>query len=92
MELDRMHHIAINVADIEQAVNWYTTSFNCELVFSDAQQAVLRFSNIELHLVLPSSHQPHSAFIRDDAGSFGELREQALGIKSTFLADSYSKH
>lgn len=84
---DQMEHVAIVVNDIEQAVRWYQTSFICELIWQEKQQALLQFANIRLQLVLPSLQQPHLAFTRTDAATLGELREQAGGLHSTFIAD-----
>ena len=88
MRKDTIDHVAITVADLDSAVNWYLTSFSCELEYRDKQQAVLRFANIKLSLVLPSFQQNHIAFIRSDADTLGELREQADGTVSTFIADA----
>lgn len=86
--LDCIHHVAIHVSDVAKAVKWYQTSFACELVYSDKTQAVLQFGNIRLALVLPNTDPPHLAFERPDAGTLGELRTRADGLRSTFLADS----
>ena len=85
--LSKIHHIAIPVANIDDSVHWYTSSFECELCFSSATKAVLQFANIKLTLVLPSQERMHVAFERTDAGTLGELREYDEGIKSTFIAD-----
>ena len=85
---DSIDHIAVNVSDIVRAVKWYQSSFRCELVFQDKSQAVLQFANVRLQLVLPSMDPPHLAFVRDDAGKLGELRERADSRFTTFIADS----
>lgn len=87
-ELDDLHHVAISVSDLETAVNWYRTSFRCEVVLHDNQQAILQFANVRLALVLPSFQQPHLAFVRSDAATLGELRGQADGTRSTFISDA----
>lgn len=84
---DNIDHIAIEVADIQGSINWYTTSFSCEVEHRDALSATLKFGNIRLALVLPSQQRRHLAFRRQDAASFGELFEQRDGVRSTFLAD-----
>ena len=82
-----VHHIAIPVADIDDSIKWYTSSFNCEVIYSSPTKAVLQFANIKLTLVLPSQERPHVAFERNDADTLGELREYDEGVKSTFIAD-----
>lgn len=84
---DRIDHIAIVVNDLDQAINWYSTSFECTLLYRERQQAMLRFANVDLQLVLPSLQQPHVAFLRTDAETLGELRPQIGSARSTFLAD-----
>ncbi len=86
-QLDRLHHIAINVADIEKSLKWYQSSFRCEVVYRDRTQAVLQFVNVRLTLVLPNTEPSHIAFERDDAKTLGELRERPDGTESTFVAD-----
>jgi catechol 2,3-dioxygenase-like lactoylglutathione lyase family enzyme len=86
--LDNIHHIAINVHDIDSAVQWYQTSFSCELKERDTFSAILSFGNIELHLHLPSQHRPHLGFEKADAETFGKLRPQLGGLRSAFIADS----
>lgn len=86
-ELDQVHHIALPVADISQSIAWYQSSFSCELAYQDATQAILQFNNIRIVLVLPSQQRMHIAYLRDDAETLGELREQVDGIQSTFVAD-----
>jgi catechol 2,3-dioxygenase-like lactoylglutathione lyase family enzyme len=85
--LDEIHHLAINVVDLEQAVKWYTSSFSCVLESSEESFAVLRFANLRLVLVLPSQQQPHLGFEREDAQAFGELRFRLDGMLSSFLSD-----
>lgn len=85
--LDFVHHLAINVADIERSINWYQKSFNCKVVYQDKTQAVLEFANVRLVLVLPSLEPVHLGFTRKDAKTLGTLRERAMGINSTFISD-----
>lgn len=87
-QLSKIDHLCISVADVKSAVNWYSTSFNCKILYQDVLQAELEFANIRLHLVLPSRTPPHLAFERDDAETLGELREQFNGQHSTFISDS----
>jgi catechol 2,3-dioxygenase-like lactoylglutathione lyase family enzyme len=84
---DRIDHIAVTVADLEQAIRWYTSSFACQLLQHDRTQATLRFDNIDLVLTLPSSLPGHLAFCRRDAATLGELHELADGRRSTLIAD-----
>lgn len=84
---DRVHHVAISVADIKRSIHWYQTSFKCEVIYEDKRQAILQFENIRLVLLLPSQDQPHVAFVKSNAAEFGELRAQADGLDSSVISD-----
>ena len=85
--LDTIHHVAIAVADIEESLRWYKSSFSCEVSYRDATQAILQFANVRLVLVLPSQERTHVGYVRDDAETLGELFEQKDGTFATFVAD-----
>lgn len=84
---DTIDHVAVTVKDLEQSVTWYTTSFDCSILYRDRTQAILQFSNIKLALVLPSQEPTHVAYFRSDAATLGELRSRADGSRSTFISD-----
>jgi len=86
--MDKIDHIAISVADIDAAVSWYQGSFEAEVLFKDSKQAVLQFANVKLQLVLPGYLPGHIAFKREDAETFGKLRQKDGGEPSCFIADS----
>lgn len=86
-ELQAVHHVAINVADIDRALKWYLNSFSCRVLQQEKTFAVLEFANLKLVLCLPSQEPPHLAYTRSDAASFGQLELRADGLRSTFLAD-----
>lgn len=86
-ELTVVDHITINVANIEQSIAWYQSSFSCEVVFQSTTQAQLAFANVKVSLVLPSQQRPHLALLKPDAASFGSLRQQPEGIHSTMVSD-----
>jgi len=85
--LDSMDHVAITVHDIQLALDWYSRSFQCELLYQDATWALLQFANIKLALVLPSQHPAHIGFFRPDAADFGALTSHRDGTKSVYLND-----
>ena len=86
--LDKIHHVCINVADVPAAVNWYTTSFNCEVLSQNTLEAEIAFENIKLHLVLPSKTPSHLAYEKTDAETLGELKPRFNDVQSTFISDS----
>lgn len=86
-ELSVVDHLGITVANIEASVKWYQTSFNCVVLYQDKREAMLQFDNVKLSLTLPSYHPAHIAFQKADAATYGELREQADGSRSTLVGD-----
>lgn len=85
--LDVLHHIAIEVRDLDATVDWYLAKFTCELTYRDDTWAMLRFQNCELAFVQPAQHPPHLAIVREDAESFGELVTHRDGTRSRYMQD-----
>ena len=87
-KLDSIHHVAIQVNDIAQALKWYSRNFNAEIVYLDDTWAMLRFENIYLALVIPGQHPPHIAIEHEAAESYGTLTEHRDGTESIYINDS----
>lgn len=86
-ELDAIHHVAVSVSNIGQAVDWYTERFRCHIVYQDETWAMLRFANMHLALVIPSQHPPHIGITHPHAERFGELRTHRDGSRSVYVPD-----
>ncbi len=86
-ERDRIDHIAIPVQNVKEAVEWYTSKFNCKIKYQDETWAYLGFNNINLALVVPNQHPSHLAFIREDAENYGKLKTHRDGTKSCYVKD-----
>ena len=86
--LDSLHHVAIQVKDIERALQWYSENFNSEIVYLDETWALLRFQNIYLALVVPGQHPPHIAIEHSGAESYGTLTRHRDGTESIYINDS----
>lgn len=84
---DKIDHIAVQVADVKQSVDWYTSNFACTIKYQDDTWAYLEFANIKLALVVPGQHPEHLAFIRQDAETFGELKTHRDGTQSCYVKD-----
>jgi catechol 2,3-dioxygenase-like lactoylglutathione lyase family enzyme len=87
--MDRLHHIAVTVPDIKQALAWYRGNFHVETVYEDPTWALLRFGNIDLALVLPGQHPPHIAIERPNAEAFGALTRHRDGTASVYVQDPF---
>jgi catechol 2,3-dioxygenase-like lactoylglutathione lyase family enzyme len=87
--LDALHHVAIAVGDIAEAVEWYQKTFRCEIAYQDSTWAMLRFSNCNLALVTPGQHPPHLGFVTptEVAESYGTLKGHRDGTRSIYIAD-----
>lgn len=85
--LDALHHVAVSVRDIARAVEWYTRTFHCTVVYQDESWAMLQFANVQLALVIPAQHPPHLGFVTPEAETYGELKQHRDGTRSIYVAD-----
>jgi catechol 2,3-dioxygenase-like lactoylglutathione lyase family enzyme len=84
---DTLHHVAVAVKDIREAVDWYKLTFNCSVDYQDETWALLGFQNVQLALVVPNQHPPHICFARPDAEKFGSLKLHRDGTRSVYVRD-----
>ena len=85
--LDHVHHIAIQIQDIEQSVAWHASHFNCEVSYPDDSLELLKFDNVSLALVLPNKHPLHFAVTREDVTSFAKHALHPGGTSSFYIQD-----
>jgi catechol 2,3-dioxygenase-like lactoylglutathione lyase family enzyme len=85
--LDSIHHLAIPVRDVAEAVQWYTSHFQCTISYQDPTWALLEFANLKLALVIPSQHPGHIAFVIPDAEKYGTLKPHRDGTRSCYISD-----
>ena len=85
--MDRMHHIAIEVSAIDEAISWYKKNTNCKISYQDETWAMIQYENISLALVLPGKHPPHIAFEKLNAEDYGELKAHRDGTSSVYVKD-----
>ncbi|GDX39294.1 hypothetical protein LBMAG20_15090 [Methylocystaceae bacterium] len=85
--LDNIHHLALQVDDIEQSLSWYTSKFSCEIVYQDESWVLLKFSNISLALVLPNQHPSHFAVISENLEIYGLPKRHRDGTSSVYIKD-----
>ena len=87
--MDKIHHVAIQVNDIQQAVDWYSNKFEVEVRYQDETWALLQFANLSLALVVPDQHPPHFAIENANAEAFGKLTEHRDGTESIYIKDPF---
>lgn len=85
--LDSVHHVAIEVKNIAEAIDWYRSQFSCEVAYQDATWGFLKFANLHLALVLPGHHPPHIAFVSDRATTHPGLKPHRDGTRSVYISD-----
>ena len=85
---DIIHHIAIQVKNIQRAIEWYTKNFNVKVTYQDDTWAMLQFKNIKLALVIPEQHPAHIAIESREAEQFGVLTKHRDGTQSVYSSDS----
>ena len=88
-DLDSIHHMAIAVTNIREAVEWYVRNFKCGVSYEDETWALLEFANLRLALVLPEQHPPHISFESEQAEKFGPLKTHRDGTRSTYITDPF---
>jgi catechol 2,3-dioxygenase-like lactoylglutathione lyase family enzyme len=87
--LDDLHHVAISVGSVPEAVAWYTGRFRCRVEYQDATWALLALGNVRLALVTAGEHPPHLGFFRPDAERFGRLKPHRDGTRSVYIEDPW---
>jgi len=88
--LDPIDHIAIPVKNkdsLKATVDWYLSTFKCEVEYQDDTWAFLRFGNIKLAFVIPEQHPSHIAFVSAKAEEFGPLKTHRDGTRSIYIDD-----
>jgi len=85
--LDNIHHLALQVDNIELSLRWYASNFSCEIIYQDETWALLKFGNISLALVLPNQHPSHFAVIRENVESYGLPMKHRDGTSSVYIKD-----
>jgi len=79
--------VAIPVADIAAAVEWYRRTFRCTVQYQDATWALLGFDNVSLALVIPEQHPAHIGFVSPEAEKYGALKTHRDGTRSCYVSD-----
>jgi catechol 2,3-dioxygenase-like lactoylglutathione lyase family enzyme len=85
----KLHHVALCVSDIRQAVDWYVQNLNANIAYQDETWSLLDIENTSIALVLPSQHPPHLAFETQDAEKYGKLTTHRDGTASVYVQDPF---
>lgn len=85
--MDTIHHIAIQVNNLEETLVWYKNQYDVKVLYQDDTWALLQFANVALALVLPSQHPPHFAIVSEHAERYGPLTTHRDGTASVYIQD-----
>ena len=85
--LDNIHHLAIQVKNIDESISWYREKFNLNIKYQDDSWALLEFDNISIALVLKDQHPNHFGILKDNAESFGSLKKHRDDTRSIYISD-----
>jgi catechol 2,3-dioxygenase-like lactoylglutathione lyase family enzyme len=64
----KIDHIALQVDDVKESVDYYVDEYGCSIIYCDDTWAFLQFENIKLALVVEDEHPYHIAFETDEKG------------------------
>jgi extradiol dioxygenase family protein len=87
--LDMIHHVAIEVTNIKQAVDWYQKNLSCAVAYQDQSWGLLKFANLSIALVLPGTHPPHIGIPCDHPEQYGEVKPHRDGTASVYINDPF---
>ncbi|MAJ44106.1 MAG: glyoxalase [Candidatus Marinimicrobia bacterium] len=85
--MDTIDHIAVQVENIEDSLNWYLSHFKCQKLYSDGTWALIEFKNTKLALVKKEQHPAHIAVIDDSILDDDDITTHRDGSKSKYISD-----
>ncbi len=85
--MDNIDHIALQVKNINDALQWYLSNTSCKILHQDLDWALIEYNNIKVAFVLPGSHPAHIAFVKNNPGEFGPLSKHRDGSQSVYIKD-----
>lgn len=89
----KFHHVAIQVSDIKQSIEWYRERFeDFSVEYSDETWAIMNVCGVRLALVMPNQHPRHIAFqaeMRDLHEDFmnKKMKKHRDGTQSLYISD-----
>jgi catechol 2,3-dioxygenase-like lactoylglutathione lyase family enzyme len=87
----KLDHIAIEVDDIDEAIEWYENMLNASIIYSDKTWGMLEVHGIKIALILRCTHPPHIAFsvkkIKDLPCDVDDVKTHRDKSKYTYIKD-----
>lgn len=88
-EPDVVHHVTVQVGDLERAIAWYGETFRAKLLRRASNRAVFAFGSLELHLVGPGTQPAGITIVRHDVAKMGPSKRRADGVRQLHLVDPW---
>ena len=86
----KIDHVALQVANISEAVQWYHNYFAAKCLYIDDSWALLQFDNVKLALVLPNQHENHVAIeVNPEKYPNLEFKQHRDGSNYHYLQDPW---
>ena len=90
-------HVAVNVSNIEDSVNWYLKNLNAKIEYVDETWAMLNINGSKIALILKEEHPPHIAIkVSPDelksAAKNSKIKTHRDGSSYVYLKDLDSNH
>ena len=85
--MEKIDHIALQVNDVRESVDWYVDNYGCGIIYCDDTWAMLQFDNIKLALVVEDQHPYHIAFSVDEMEWEDHIMEHRDGSVSKYIQD-----
>ncbi len=89
--MNKIDHIAIQVTNLVESVEWYVKNFDSKILYSDDTWAMLLIGDTKVALTLPEQHPPHIAIEVSDLSEFpcnnSEIKEHRDGSKYLYVND-----
>ena len=86
---DRLHHVTLQVGDVDRAARWYVETFRCETVHRDARRVVVAFGDLQVHLVRADLEPPSLTLVRPDVAEMGPSTRRPDGVRMLRLVDPW---
>lgn len=80
-------HVAINVQNIAQSVDWYVNTFEASVDYQDETWAMLKIGESKIALTLKGHHPPHIAIKVSNFSKSDTIREHRDGSKYVYKSD-----
>lgn len=86
-KLDAIDHVAIQVNNIQDSLNWYLNKFKCKEIYSDKTWAFIEFNNMKLALVTNKQHPNHFAILDNNLNQLLNPKKHRDGSISIYIND-----